>query len=191
MPERPARRTYLLSPSGCAGDAGDDAEDCAQAVVDAVDGVADPCAGLLAALVALGQQLFENGLGIDFGRAGGGGVVAAQERAQFAVVILLVLDDVLEDGDGALVAEGLELLAVVGDVAALLDLEAAQGHADAAGAVGQGVGLAAGVAGVDGLGTAELPDAAVPRGRRAPLGRGQVAQHLGAHRSVSRSASAR
>ena len=58
---------------GGAGDAGDDAEDGAEAVVDAVDGVADPRAGLLAALVALGEQFFENGLGIDLGRAGGGG----------------------------------------------------------------------------------------------------------------------
>ena len=84
---------------GGAGDAGDDAEDGAEAVVDAVDGVADPAAGLLAALVALGQHLFENGLGVDLGRAGGGGIVAAQERSQLAVVILFVLDDVLEDGD--------------------------------------------------------------------------------------------
>jgi len=69
---------------------------------------------------------------------------------------------VLEDGDGALVAESLELLAVTGDVAALLDFQAAQGHAQAAGAVGEGVGLAAGTAGVDGLGSAELLDALGP-----------------------------
>ena len=166
---------------GCAGDAGDDAEDGAEAVVDAVDGVADPGAGLLAALVALGQQFFENRLGIDLGRAGGGLVVAAQQRAQFAVVVLLVFNDVVEDGDGAFVAEVLQLLAVVGDVAAFFDLEPAQGHADAAGAVGQRVGLAAGIAVVDRLGTAQLHDAAMPEGGVLPLGAGQVAQDLGAH----------
>ncbi len=54
---------------GGAGDAGDDAEDGAEAVVDAVDGVADPAAGLLAAFVALGEQLFEDCLGVDLGSA--------------------------------------------------------------------------------------------------------------------------
>ena len=112
MPERPARSTYLRVAGGGAGDAGDDAEDGAEAVVDAVDGVADPRAGLLAALVALGQHLVEHGFGVDFGRAGGGGIVAAQQRAELAVVVFLVLDDVLENGDGAFVAEGFELLAV-------------------------------------------------------------------------------
>ena len=101
--------------------------------------------GCLRPWCALGQQLVEDGLGVDLGRAGGGLIVAAQERAQFAMVVFLVLDDVIEDGDGALVAEILELLAVVGDVAALFDFEAAQGHADAAGAIGQRVGLAAGL----------------------------------------------
>jgi len=46
----------VLGVAGCsAGDAGDDAEDRAQTVVDAVDGVADPRAGLLAPLASLGQ----------------------------------------------------------------------------------------------------------------------------------------
>ena len=146
MPERPASRTYFGVAGGRAGDAGDDAEDGAQAVVHAVDGVADPRAGLLAALVALGQHLFENGFGVDFGRAGRRGVVAAEQRTELAVVVFFVLDDVVENGDGAFVAQRLELLAVAGDVAALFNLKAAQGHAHAAGAVGQRVGLAAGAA---------------------------------------------
>ena len=68
MPESPASKTYLLSPGCGAGDAGDNAEDSAEAVVDAVDRVTDPCAGLLAAFVALGQHLVENGLGIHLRR---------------------------------------------------------------------------------------------------------------------------
>ena len=72
MPESPASSTYLLSPAGRAGNAGDDAEDRAQPVVDAVDGVADPRARLLAALAALGQQLLQHCFGVDLGRAGRG-----------------------------------------------------------------------------------------------------------------------
>ena len=111
---------------GGAADAADDAEDGAQAVVDAVDGVADPTARLLAALGALGQHLIENRLGVDLVRAGGRRVVAAQQRPQLLVVVLLVLDDVFEDGDGFRVAQRLQLLAVAGDGAALLDLQPAR-----------------------------------------------------------------
>ena len=108
--------------------------------------------------------------------------MAAEQRAELAVVVFFVLNDVFEDGDRALVAEGLELLAVAGDVAALFDFKAAQGHAHAAGAVGQRVGLAAGTAGVDGLGSAQLLDAAFPQRGVLDLGLGQMAQHLRAHR---------
>ena len=97
-------------------------------------------------------------------------------------MVLFVLNDVIEDGDGAFVAQGLELLAVAGNVAALLDFKPAQGHAHAAGAVGQRVGFAAGTAVVDRLGTTQFNNAAVPQGGVLPLGAGQMAQHLGAHR---------
>ena len=158
MPERPASSTYLLvCRRSCAGDAGDDAEDGAQAVVHAVDGVADPRAGLLAALVALGQHLVEHGFGVDFGRAGRRRVVAAQQRTQLAVVLLFVLDHVLEDGDRALVAQRLQLLAIARNVAALFNLKPAQRHADAAGAVGQRIGLAAGAALVNRLRCRPVP----------------------------------
>ena len=60
--------------------------------------------------------------------------MTTQERSQFAVMILLVLDDVVENSHRVLVAEIFELAAVVGDVAAFLDFETPQGHADAAGA---------------------------------------------------------
>ena len=109
-------------------------------------------------------------------------VVAAQQRPQLAVVVLLVLDDVFEDGDGVLVAQGLQLLAVAGDVAALLNFQASQGHADAAGAVGQRVGFAAGLAVVDRLGSAQFHNATVPQRGVLPLGAGQMAQDLRAHR---------
>ena len=108
--------------------------------------------------------------------------MAAQQRTEFAVVVLFVLDDVVEDVDGSVVAQVLQLLAVVGDVTALLDLQPAQGHADAAGAVGQRVGLAAGVALVLGLRPAEFDDAALPESGVLPLRAGQMAQDLGAHR---------
>ena len=114
--------------------------------------------------------------------------MAADERAQLAVVVLFVLNDVLEDGDRALVAEGLELLAVAGDVAALFDFEAAQGHAHAAGAVGQRVGLAAGAAAVDGLGPAQLLDAAFPQRGVLHLGWARWRSTWARTGSVSRSA---
>ncbi len=66
--------------------------------------------------------------------------------------------------------------------AAFLDLQTAQGHADAAGAVGQRVGFAAGVAAVDRLGSAQLLDAPMPQCGVFPLSAGQVAQYLSAHR---------
>ena len=75
-----------------------------------------------------------------------------------------------------------KLLAVAGDGPALLDLQAAQGHADAAGAIGQRVGFAAGLAVIDRLGAAQLDNAAMPECGVLPLGSGQVAQHLSAHR---------
>ena len=97
-------------------------------------------------------------------------------------MVLFVLDDVIENGDGAFVAKGLELLAVVGNVAALLDFKAAKSHANAAGAVGQRSPPRRGRAGVDRRGPAEFDNAAVPQGGVLPLRGGQVAQDLGAYR---------
>jgi len=83
MPERPPRARTCCRRGG-AGDARNDAEDSAQAVVDSVDGIADPRAWLLAALASLGQHLFQHRFGFDFGYAGRCCIVAAQERTQLA-----------------------------------------------------------------------------------------------------------
>jgi len=98
---------------------------------------------------------------------------------------------VFENGYRALVAQLLQLRPVAGDVAAFLDLQAAQGHAHTAGAVGQRVGHAGGRAAIDGLGSAQLLDAAVPQRGVLPFSASQVAQHLSAHRLRVRSAIAR
>jgi hypothetical protein len=74
------------------------------------------------------------------------------------------------------------LLSVTGDLAAFLDFQTAEGHADAAGAVGQRIGFAAGAAVVGGHGLAQLLNAAGPQGGVLPLCSGQVAQNLGPHR---------
>ena len=182
MAAEPGQQHVFAVAHGGARNARHNPEDGAQSVVYAVNGVANPRAGLLAALVALGQQLVQHLLGLDLGRARRRLVVAAQERPQFAVVVLLVLNHLVEDGDGAFVAQRLQLLAVVGDVAAFLNLQPAQGHADAAGAVGQRIGLAAGAALVDRLGAAQLLDAFGPQHGVLQLGRRQVAQHLCADR---------
>src|SRR5580704_14266233 len=97
-------------------------------------------------------------------------------------MFLLILDDVLEDGDGVLVAEGFELFTVAGDGAALLDLETAEGHADAAGAAGQRVRIATGTAGVGRRRTTELLNAAGPQGGMLELGLREMSEHLGTHR---------
>ena len=115
------------------------------------------------------------------GAPGRGLIVAAEERTEFAVVVFLVFDDVVENGDGAFVAEFFQLFAVVGDVTALFDFKATQGHADSAGAVGKGVGFATGISGIDRLGTAKFDDAAVPKGGMLPLSAREVTQYLGAH----------
>ena len=161
-----------------AGDAGDNAEDCAQAIIHSVDGIANPSAGLLAALVALGQHLFQHSFGINLGRSGRRLVVAANQRAQLAMMIFFVFDDVIKNGDGAFVAQILQLAAVAGNVAALFNLQPAQRHADAAGAIGQRIGLAAGRAGVLGLGSSEFRNAALPQRGVLQLGLRQVAQYL-------------
>ena len=98
------------------------------------------------------------------------------------MVVFFVFNDVLEDSDGAFVAQFLKLAAVVGDVSAFFNLQAPEGHAHAAGAVGQRVSLAAGVAGIDRLWPAQLNNAAMPQGCVLPLGSGKVAQNLSADR---------
>ncbi len=80
------------------------------------------------------------------------------------------------------VAQVLELAAVVGDMPAFFNLQAAQGHADAAGPIGQGVGFAPGIAVVLRLGPAQFHDASVPQRGVFPFSAGQVAQHLRAYR---------
>lgn len=66
-------------------------------------------------------------------------------------------------------------------MAAFFDFETTEGHANAASAAGEGVGLTAGLAVVDGLSAAELKDAAMPEGGVLPLGRCEVAKDLGAN----------
>ena len=97
------------------------------------------------------------------------------------MVVFFIFDDVIEDGDGAFVAEFFELLAVVGDVTALFNLETTERHANAAGAVGERVGFAAGISFIDRLGAAEFDDAALPESGMLPLCARKMAEDLGAH----------
>jgi hypothetical protein len=66
-------------------------------------------------------------------------------------------------------------------MAAFLDLETAQGHADAARAVGERIRLAARFAVIDRLFAPQLNDAAVPQNGMLPLSASQVAKNLGPH----------
>src|SRR5205814_1438324 len=170
----PGQQDIFGFAGGRARHARHNAEDSPQSVIYSVDRVADPASRLLAPLVTLGQQLVQYSFRIHLGGAGWSRVVPAQQRSQFAVVVLFVLDDVIEDGGGSIVAKVFHLLTVVGDMPAFLDLQAPQGHADAARAVGHRVGLASGTPFVLRLRPGQLHDAAVPQSGVLPLGARQV-----------------
>ena len=105
----------------------------------------------------------------------------AQQRSQLPIMILLVLDDVVENRIRSLVAESLQLLAVIGDVPALLNLQPPQRHPYSARAVRQRIRLAPGVALVRRLRTAQFLDPLSPQLCMFQLRRGQVPQYLRAH----------
>ena len=65
MPAMPGEQHIFAVAEGCAGDPGDDAEDRAQAVVDPVNGIADPSGSVGTALVTFCQQLFQERLWIE------------------------------------------------------------------------------------------------------------------------------
>jgi len=110
--------------------------------------------------------------------------MSAKKRAKFAMVIFFVLDDVIEDSDRAIIAQFLQLATVVRDVPAFFDLEAAKSHANAAGAVGQRIGLSARRAVICRFGTTEFDHPPLPKSSMLPFGRGEVAQNLGANRVI-------
>ena len=108
--------------------------------------------------------------------------MTAQKRPQLAVVFLFIDENLIENGDGAFVAQLLQLGSVHGNVAALVDLQAAQGIMNASGAVGQRAGFDGDPAVVSRLRAAQLHNALAPQRGVFELGLGQMAQHLGAHR---------
>ena len=148
---------------GCAGDAGDDSEDGTQSVVHSVDGVADPGCGLFAGGGTLGQQLCDHRLRV--GRHGGDGrgrVVIADQASQLVVMLLLLLHYLVQDVDAGLVSQLFQLFSVARDVAALVDLQAAQRHARAANAACQLVGVARGATVIARFAAAEFDDSLAP-----------------------------
>ena len=100
----------------------------------------------------------------------------ADEAAEGDVVVGLVGEDFLEDGGAGVVAELLDLLAVAGDVAALVEFEAAECEALAADAVGERAGFAGFGALVLGNRRAEGGEARGPEVGVMLLGQGEVAQ---------------
>ena len=105
--------------------------------------------------------------------------MAAKQRAEFAVVFLFVFDDVVEDGDGAFVTQIFQLLAVVGDVAAFFDFEAAQGHQGPPGLARQRSGLSLWISLVSGRLATEILDAAGPQVGMLQLGLRQMTKDGG------------
>ncbi len=115
-------------------------------------------------------------------------------------MILLVLDDPVQDGQAGRIAQRFELLAVLGDVAALVDFQAAQGQIVATDAGLKAAGVAGGATLVDWLRLPQFTQAPRPqcgmlffrkchiserlltRGLRLPLRErpvGVIASHLG------------
>src|SRR6185503_18560006 len=98
------------------------------------------------------------------------------------MMVLFILDDVFENGEGAFVAEFLELSAIFGYIAAFFDFQAPQRHADASSAIGERVSFAARRTLVDRFGAAEFDDATFPESRMFPLSGCEVTQDLRANR---------
>ena len=92
---------------GCARDAGDDAEDRAKSVVDAVDGIADPTAGLHPSSFTGLQHGFQRTLGLPHCLSPGPVPVRSRQFFQRPTLVLLVLQHLVENSDAALIAETL------------------------------------------------------------------------------------
>ena len=78
-------------------------------------------------------------------------------------MILLVFDDPVQDGQAGRIAELFELLAVLGNVAALIDFQAAQGQVVAPDASLEAVGIAGRASPVDRLRLPQFTQAAGPQ----------------------------
>jgi len=103
--------------------------------------------------------------------------MVADQAAEFAVVFLLIGDDLLQNGDAGLVSDFFELLALLRDVAALVDFQAAKRHAWSADARGQCVGIAASLAFVLRNASAQFTNALGPGRSVTRFGISQIAQN--------------
>ena len=160
IPARPESRTHLLLPKVAPETPETMPKMEPRSIVDPVNGIADPAGGVRAALVSLGQHLVQKGLWIGR-RADSATGLPADQSAELAIVILLVFDDPVQDGQAGRIAERFELLAVLGDVAALIDFQAAQGQI-----VAPDAGLEA--AGITGGASPYRPARGSPSSRKRP-----------------------
>ena len=93
-------------------------------------------------------------------------------------MILLVFDDAVQDGQAGRIAQLFELLAVLGDVAALIDFQAAQGQVVAPDAGLEAVGVAARASPVDRLRLPQFTQAASPQRGVLLFRKGHVFERL-------------
>ena len=110
------------------------------------------------------------------------GLLPADQAAELAIVILLVFDDAVQDGQAGRIAELFELLAVLGDVAALIDLQAAQGQVVAPDAGLEAVSITARASPVDRLRLPQFTQAAGPQCGVLLFRQGHVFESLLTHR---------
>ncbi len=129
-------------------------------------------------LDALGQQLLQHGLRILGDRTHCGcRVVFANQAAQLAVMVLLIFDDLLQNGHARLVSEVPQLLPIPRDVAALVYFEPAQRQARTSRYVRQRVRISRGLAVVFWNCAAKLPDPLRPQRRMMGLCLGHLFQN--------------
>ena len=95
-------------------------------------------------------------------------------------MLAFVGDYFVEDAEAGWIAESFELLAVLGDVSAFVDLEAAESEVGTAEAVGERGRLPGGIAGVLRLGSAERRNAPSPEFSMVLLGGGEAAESVAA-----------
>src|SRR6202521_5799400 len=144
------------------GNAGNNSEDGSEAVIDPIDGVADP-AGCFWMFLFPGGQKFVKGPFGEFGRRVRKRPPVADEPTQGSVVFALILQRLFQDANAGLVAEFLHLFRVLGDVTAFVQLQPPQRHPNAAYAIGDGVGLAGFRPVVDWVRTRQAANAVSPK----------------------------
>src|SRR6185437_7093368 len=164
---------------GCARNAGDDAEDRAQAVIDAVNRVADPAGGLPARVLAFGQQIIKQRLRIGTAFLdGAAGIMLPDQRAELVIMLAFFLNDLVQNFEALGIVKLAKLATVESNGAAFVDFESAERHTLAAHAIGETIGVTGGLAVILRHRCAQLANARGPLCRMLLLSLSHAAQSM-------------